>query len=120
LKMETPPPSPPRNGEGSLISEVKKKLNLRSQENQAPPSLSGKGAGGLGHTLRKKHTRSSKFQTARMRQERMQPPPPRARINKQDSSVHTIHLTFSSSKPCPLTSGFRPLISDFRPLASDS
>jgi len=34
VRSETPPPAPPRNGEGSLLF--------------TPPALSGKGAGGLG------------------------------------------------------------------------
>jgi WD40 repeat protein len=45
----TPPPAPPLEGEGSLAASA---VPQRREASQAPPSLAGKGAGGLGPARR--------------------------------------------------------------------
>jgi len=47
----TPPPAPPRNGEGSLPCPLREGgWGVRSMERGVSPALSGKGAGGLGQS----------------------------------------------------------------------
>jgi mycothiol synthase len=48
-ELRTPPPSPPRNGEGRNTAEAGGNAGQRKQ--YAPPSRLGKGAGGLGRHL---------------------------------------------------------------------